>query len=160
MLTRMRPAQDTRASLARALGHAYRLTRRYVSGEHLMTIFVSAVSALHRGPARPARAVLAKHGATLEDVAEEIARRAGPGAVLFGGLDRDALAAIGIDLDAVRARIGSSFGPEALTQVVHRQPRPPGLKGASALMLLARAHPDIFEDALRAVINKAKQRKA
>ena len=149
--------RDTRTSLARALGHAYRLTRRYVSGERLMTIFVSA---LHpRRDPRPARAVLHSCGATMEDVAAEIARRAGPGAVLFGGLDRDALAAIGIDLDAVRARIESSFGPEALTQAVYREPRPSGLKGgASALVLLQHAHPDIFEDALRAVINKAKER--
>jgi hypothetical protein len=61
----------------------------------------------------------------------------------------------------VRARIGSTFGLEALTQVVRREARPSGLKdGASALMLLQRAHPDIFEDALRAVINKAKQSNA
>jgi hypothetical protein len=153
--------RDTRTSLARALGHAGRLTRRYVSGEHLMTILVSVVSAVQPGPGRPARAVLRKHGVTPEDVAEEIARRAGPGAVLFGGLDRDALAAIGIDLDAVRARIESSFGPEALTQAVHREPRPSGRKGgASALVLLQRAHPGIFEDALRAVISKAKERKS
>ena len=31
--------RDTRASLARALGHAGRLTRRHVSGEHLMTVW-------------------------------------------------------------------------------------------------------------------------
>ena len=105
MLTRMEPALDIarsaastdpdvglRAALARALGHAGRLTRRYASGEHLLTVLVSAVYA-GRGP-RPARAVLHSRGATIEDVAEEIARRAGPGAVLFGGLDRDALAAI------------------------------------------------------------------
>ena len=78
-------ARDTRASFARALGHAGRLTRRHVSGEHLMTILVSAFT--RRDP-RPARAVLHEYGATLEDVEEEIARRAGPGAVLFGGLDR------------------------------------------------------------------------
>ena len=151
--------RDTRTSLARALGHAGRLTRRYVSGEHLMTVLVSA---LHPGQdPRPARAVLHDYGATIEDVAAEIARRAGPGAVLFGGLDRDALAAIGIDLDAVRARIEPSSGPEALTQVVRREPRPSGLKGgASTLVLLQRAYPDIFEDALWAVINKAKQRNA
>jgi hypothetical protein len=47
-------------------------------------------------------------------------------------LTRDALAAIGIDLDAVLARIESSFGPEALTQVVHREPRPSGLKGGAS----------------------------
>jgi hypothetical protein len=151
--------RDIRTFLARALGHACRLTRRYVSGEYLMTMLVCAVSALHPGPGRPARAVLHKYGATVEDVEEEIARRAGPGAVLFGGLDRDALAAIGIDLDAVRARIESSFGPEALTQAIRREPRPSVLKG-SPLMLLARAHPDIFEDALWAVISKAKERNA
>jgi len=153
--------RDTRTSCARALVRAGGLTRRYVSGEHLMTIFVSAVSAVHPGPGRPARAVLHSCGATMEDVAAEIARRAGPGAVLFGGLDRDALAAIGIDLDAVRARIELSSGPEALTQVVRREPRPSGLKGGpSTLVLLQRAHPDIFEDALWAVINKAKERKS
>jgi hypothetical protein len=158
MLTRM---QRAATSLARALRHGCRFTRRYVSGEHLMTMFVSAVSALRPGPGRPARAVLHSCGATMEDVAEEVARRAGPGAVLFGGLDRDALAAIGIDLDAVRARVESSFGPEALTQAVHREPRPSGLKGGpSALVLLQRAHPDVFDDALRAVINKARQRKS
>ena len=151
--------RDTGASPARAARHAGRLARRYASGEHLMTVLVSAVYA-GRDP-RPARAVLHSCGATLEDVEEEIARRAGPGAVLFGGLDRDALAAIGIDLDAVRATIGSDFGPEALTQVVRRERRPSGLKGgASPLMLLQRAHPDIFEDALRAVIDKAKQRRS
>jgi hypothetical protein len=151
-------ARDTRTSVARALGHACRLTRRYVSGEHLTTVLVSA-SHPGRDP-RPARAVLRKYGATMEDVAEEIARRAGPGAVLFGGLDRDALAAIGIDLDAVRARIGSSSGPEALTQALRREPRPSGLKGASTLVLLQRAHPGIFEDALWAVISNAKERGA
>ena len=48
------------------------------------------------------------------------------GAALFGDLDRDALAAIGIDVNAVRASIEASFGPEALTsasQALHREPR-------------------------------------
>ena len=129
------------------------------AGERLMIILVSAL--YRRRDPRPARVVLYECGATLEDVAEEIARRAGPEAILFGGLDRDALAAIGIDLDAVGARLGSSFGPEALGQVVHREPRPSGLKsGASALIMLRRAHPDIFGDALRAVINKAQERRS
>jgi hypothetical protein len=151
--------RDTRSSLARALRHAGRRARHYVSGEHLMAALVSA---LYPGPGpRPARAVLHSCGAALEDVEEEIARRAGPGAVLLGGLVWDALAAIGIDLDAVRARIESSAGPEALAQVVRREPRPSRLKGgASTLVLLQRAHPGIFEDALRAEINKAKERKS
>jgi hypothetical protein len=126
-----------------------------------MTVFVSAVSALRRDPGRPARAVLPKYGATREDLEEEIARRAGPEAVLFGGLDRDALAAIGIDLDAVRARTESSFGPDALARVLRREPRPSGLKGRpSALVLLQRAYPDVFEDALRAVLSKAKEQRS
>jgi hypothetical protein len=155
------PTRAVGASLARAVRRACGRTRRDVSGEHLLAIAVSVVSAFHPRPGRPARAVLHACGATVEDVAEEIARRAGPGAVLFGGLDRDALAAIGIDLDAVRARIESSVGPEALRQVVRREPRPSGLKGGpSSLVLLQRAHPDIFEDALRAVIGRAEQRKS
>ena len=33
-----------------------------------------------------------------------------------GGLDREALASVGIDLDVVRARIEAVFGPDALTR--------------------------------------------
>jgi ATP-dependent Clp protease ATP-binding subunit ClpA len=53
-------------------------------------------------------------------------RKSPAGAALFGDLDRDALAAIGIDVNAVRASIEASFGPEALTsasQALHREPR-------------------------------------
>ncbi len=75
---------------------------------------------------------------TPELVEEEIVRRVGlgAGAGLFGGLDKDALATIGIDLDAVRARIEAAFGPQALAraaQAAHRDlrrrpgPRPPRL---------------------------------
>jgi hypothetical protein len=52
--------RDTRTSVARALRHAGRLARRYVSAEHLLTVLVSAVYA-GRDP-RPARAVLHQHG--------------------------------------------------------------------------------------------------
>lgn len=67
---------------------------------------------------QPASAVLCAHGVTPELVEEEIVRRVGlgAGAGLFGGLDKDALATIGIDLDAVRARIEASFGPQALAR--------------------------------------------
>jgi hypothetical protein len=143
----------TRTALARARGRVRRLTRRHVSGEHLMTVLVSAI---HRGKdLRPARVVLYERGATTEDVKEEVARRVGPGAVLLGGLDRDALEAIGVDLDTVRAKIESSFGPEALAQAMRQEPRRSWRKGGpSAIVLLQRAHPDVFEDALRAAINK------
>jgi hypothetical protein len=149
--------RHTRAALVSTLGHACSRTRGYVSREHLLTVLASV---LHRGQGpRPARVVLYQHGATTADVQQEIARRAGPGAVLFGGLDPDAMAAIGIDLDAVRARVESSFTPEALAQAMRRQPRRSWRKrGPSALVLLRRAHPDVFEDALAAVINKSTER--
>ena len=96
-------------------------------------ILIAAVST-----GQPASAVLRAHGVMPELVEEEIVRRVGlgAGAGLFGGLDTDALATIGIDLDAVRARIEASFGPQALAraaQAAHRDPRrrpgprPPGL---------------------------------
>jgi hypothetical protein len=49
----------------------------------------------------------------------------GGGAGLFSDLDRDASAAIGSDLDAVRARVQASFGTEALIHSTNAaRPRP------------------------------------
>jgi ClpA/ClpB-like protein len=97
--------------------HARRLGHRYIGAEHLLLGVVTV--------GQPASAVLRAHGVTPELVEEEIVRRVGlgAGAGLFAGLDRDALATIGIDLDAVRARIEASFGPQALTsaaQLAHQ----------------------------------------
>jgi hypothetical protein len=122
--------QDARALVHASQEHARRLGHRYIGGEHMLLAAVST--------SRPASAVMYAHGVTPELVEEEIIRRVGlgAGAGLFRGLDRDALAGIGIDLDAVRARIEASFGPQALTnaaQAAHRDlrrrpgPRPPGL---------------------------------
>ena len=101
-----------------------------MGAEHILLAAVSA--------SQPTSAVMRAQGVTPELVEEEIVRRVGlgAGAGLFGGLDRDALATIGIDLDTVRARIEASFGPQALTnaaQVAYRDrrrhpgPRPPRL---------------------------------
>ena len=111
---------EARALVALAVEHAIRLGHRYVGGEHILLAAVTA--------GQPASAVLSAHGVTPELVEEEIVRRVGlgAGAGLFGGLDKDALATIGIDLDAVRARIEASFGPQALAhaaQAAHRDPR-------------------------------------
>jgi len=111
---------DARTIVRLASEHARRLGHRYVGGEHLLLAAVTA--------GQPASAVLCAHGVTPELVEEEIVRRVGlgAGAGLFGGLDKDALATIGIDLDAVRARIEASFGPQALAraaQATHRDPR-------------------------------------
>jgi ATP-dependent Clp protease ATP-binding subunit ClpA len=90
------------AVLTNALQHAHRLGHRHLGTEHLL---LAVASADH-----PTGAILRDHGVTPERVEQEI--RAG----LFGGLDRDALAAIGIDLDTVRARAEESFEPEALAR--------------------------------------------
>ena len=115
---------DARTVIAQAAEHARRLGHRYIGGEHLLLAVVSAGA--------PASAVMRAQGVTPELVEEEIVRRVGLGAAggLFAGLDRDALATIGIDLDAVRARIEASFGPQALTsaaQAAHQgRPGQPG----------------------------------
>jgi ClpA/ClpB-like protein len=120
--------EDARTLVVHAVEHARRLGHRYVGGEHILLAAVSS--------GQPASAVMRAQGVTPELVEEEIVRRIGlgTGAGLFAGLDRDALATIGIDLDAVRARIEASFGPQALTsaaQLAHQGrpgrpgPRPP-----------------------------------
>ena len=128
-----------RMIVAHAGEHARRLGHRYVGGEHLLLAVASA--------GQPASAALGAHGVTPELVEQEIVLRIGlgAGAGLFGGLDKDALATIGIDLDAVRARIEASFGPHALAsaaQAAHRdprrRPRPPRLRNRWRRMRPAR----------------------
>lgn len=112
---------EAAAILVLAMEHSGRLGHRYIGGEHLLLALVSF--------GQPAGALLREHGVTPQRVEEEIVRQAGhgAGAGLFGSLDRDALAAIGIDLDTVRARIESSFEPDALAhagRAVERGARP------------------------------------
>jgi ATP-dependent Clp protease ATP-binding subunit ClpA len=146
MLERFTP--EARAVLPQAVQHARRLGHRYVGGEHVLLAAVST--------SQPASSILCVHGITPERVEEEIVRRVGlgAGAGLFSGLDRDALASIGIDIDAVRARIEASFGPQALTdaaQAVHRGRRRPGPARRRPLRLRSRraitTHPGSPTDA-------------
>ena len=122
--------EEARDLVVRAVEHAIRLGHRYVGPEHILLAAVST--------GQPASAVLRSHGVTPELVEEEIVGWVGlgAGAGLFGGLDKDALATIGIDLDAVRARIEAAFGPQALARAAHAAhrdlrrrpgPRPPAL---------------------------------
>ena len=89
---------------ARRLGH------HYIGCEHLLL----AAAATDE----PASTVLREHGVTPERIEAVILRTTGRGqtAGLMGGLDREALASLGIDLDVVRARIEAVFGPDALTR--------------------------------------------
>ncbi len=112
--------RQARAVAMRAYEHALRLGHRCLGGEHFLLALASC--------GEPAGAVLRERGVTPERVEEQVVRLAGDS--LFGDLDRDALAAIGVDVDAVRARIEASLGPQALTRAAraaHRGPRLPRL---------------------------------
>jgi len=101
-----------RQVVARAQEDARRLGHGYIGCEHLL-LAVAATG-------EPASMVLREHGVTPGRVEAEVLRTAGRGRTAGppGGLDTEALACIGIDLDAVRARIEAVFGPEALTRAL------------------------------------------
>ncbi len=128
---------DAKVAVVDAQKHARRLGHNYIGGEHILLAVVAQRS--------PASAILAAHGITPEYVEAEITRRVGPGAGagadLFGSLDRDALAAIGIDLDAVRARIEASFGSQALARADFELQRGTKLEAGPAIPFRARLDP-------------------
>jgi hypothetical protein len=108
--------EDANAIVVQAYEHAIRLGHPYLGGEHLLLALTAADQS--------AGVVLREHGVAPGRVEAEIVRLSGGG--LFGDLDRGALAAVGVDIDAVRATTEASFGQEALTRAaraVHRKPR-------------------------------------
>jgi hypothetical protein len=108
--------EDANAIAVQAYEHAIRLGHPYLGGEHLLLALTAADQS--------AGVVLREHGVAPGRVEAEIVRLSGGG--LFGDLDRGALAAVGVDIDAVRATTEASFGQEALTRAaraVHRKPR-------------------------------------
>jgi Clp amino terminal domain, pathogenicity island component len=111
---------EARTVVIHAQQHARRLGHCQIGCEHLLLALAAGDS--------PAAAVLREQGITPERVEDEIVRLVGlgGGAALFADLDPGALAAIGIDLDAVRLAIEASFGADALTRAdrtLHREPR-------------------------------------
>lgn len=97
---------ETVAIVALAMDYSGRLGHRYIGSEHLLLALVSS--------SQPTGAVLRENGVTPERV-EEIIRRGVQGADggPSGSLDQSALAAIGVDIDAIRARIESSSAADA-----------------------------------------------
>jgi ATP-dependent Clp protease ATP-binding subunit ClpA len=95
---------QARAVVVQARAEARRLGHNYIGCEHLL-LSVAATDS-------PAADVLRQLGVTPASV--ESARLG----VLCDTpiLDRDALAAVGIDLDAVRERVEATFGPGALAR--------------------------------------------
>ncbi|HET6504292.1 MAG TPA: Clp protease N-terminal domain-containing protein [Amycolatopsis sp.] len=94
---------DARALVRTAQEHARALRHPGIGSEHLLY-------AVADSPTRVG-AVARDHGLTPDGVAAQTDRLlAGPRSV-FDGLDADALAVIGIDLDAVRAAVEANLGP-------------------------------------------------
>ena len=111
---------DARTVVSDAQQHARRMGHRYIGCEHLLLAVV--------GMEQPAAEVMREGGVTPPHVEQQIVRLIGlgTGTDMFADLDREALAAIGIDLDVVRARIEARFGVDALdraTQVSRSQRR-------------------------------------
>lgn len=98
---------------ARAMGH------NWVGCEHLLLAL-----AAHDGPVGE---VFRGHGITVPQIEKIIVGPVGRGRGcregLFDSLDREALAAIGIDLDLVRDTIERRFGPTAFRPIPGRPPR-------------------------------------
>jgi hypothetical protein len=101
---RIRLAPEADAIQRSAFRHAIRLGHPYLGSEHTLL----ALAGAHH----PAGAAMREHGVTPDRVEEQITRLSGGG--LFGDLDRDALASLGIDVEAVSDRVAQSLGPEAL----------------------------------------------
>ena len=95
---------EARKMVVAAEWHAGSLRHGWIGTEHLLL-------ALLDDHERPAARVLVARGLTGEWVREEVERIVGLGEP---GLDADALATLGIDLDAVRERVERTFGPGAL----------------------------------------------
>jgi ATP-dependent Clp protease ATP-binding subunit ClpA len=110
-----------RETVVQAQSQARQLGHDFIGGEHLLLALA--------GSWTPAGAVLREQGVTPDQVRAQILRLL-PGASRAGrdpraaAIDAEALATIGIDLDAVRARVERAFGPGALSLPVRCSRRP------------------------------------
>jgi ATP-dependent Clp protease ATP-binding subunit ClpA len=95
-----------REVVVQAQANARRLGHNWIGCEHLLMAAATADD--------PVGAVLRDHGVTRERIEATMLSTIGP----VRGLDKEALASIGIDLDAVRARVEAAFGPDALTRAL------------------------------------------
>src|SRR4051794_886449 len=111
--------EEARAVTVAADRHAAALRHGWIGTEHLLL-------GLLDDPDRRAARILAGHGVTGPGVRAEVERIVGVGEP---DLDADALAALGIDLDAVRERVERTFGPGALARRAGRR-RPAAGGGA------------------------------
>jgi hypothetical protein len=126
---------DARQVVVQAQAAARRMGHDFIGCEHLLLAVASTGT--------PASLVLRDQGVSPERVEKEMLHILGPGrtADLLGGLDREALASIGIELDVVRTRLEAAFGPDALARAVpagRRNRRPAWGKGPVAELMRRR----------------------
>jgi hypothetical protein len=111
-----------RETVVQAQRQARQLGHDFIGGEHLLLALA--------GSWTPAGAALREQGVTPDQVRAQIQRllpgasRADRDPRSAGPIDAEALATIGIDLDAVRARVERAFGPGALSYPVRCSRRP------------------------------------
>lgn len=105
-------SDPARTIVVDAQEHARRLRHGFIGCEHLLLAVASADS--------EAGTVLRDAGLTPQAIEAATLRILGTPSPR---LDREALAAIGIDLDLVRDTIEASFGPNALAQPAHERRR-------------------------------------
>jgi ATP-dependent Clp protease ATP-binding subunit ClpA len=105
-----------RAVVVRARAEAQELRHPVVGTEHLLLAMLSEQGSL-------AYAVLHDAGVDAESVRAEVRRLVGTPPAVLGEEDAAALRTIGIDLDAVLARIEETFGPDALDTTSAPPPR-------------------------------------
>lgn len=98
--------EDARVVVVGANEHASRLGHHWIGCEHLLLALASADDLVGEA--------LRDAGVTAAAVESTILGRTGPGRGPFDDLDREALAAVGIDVDAVREAVEQSFGAGAL----------------------------------------------
>ncbi len=108
---------DARGVVTSAREGALRLGHDWIGCEHLLLALTATGGEVGT--------ILRDQGITPDRVRWETVRLAGAGrgASLSDVLDRDALASIGIDLDAVRGKVEAAFGPGAFTAAPARRPR-------------------------------------
>ena len=91
---------------------ARELRHSHVGTEHLL------LAMLEVDTDGPAGRALRDAGVRVDVIRDEVVRRVGPAPAPLGDAEAQALRAIGIDLDEVRARVEEYFGPGALDQPV------------------------------------------
>jgi len=97
---------EAREVVVRARQAATELQHSSVGTEHLLLAMVESPG--------PAGDVLRDSGLVAVDVRGEVRRLVSEAPPVLGPADAEALQSVGIDVDAVMARIEATFGPEAL----------------------------------------------